>query len=122
MRVAVFVDAGYLYAAGSIAVVGIKPPRAMIDLNQPEAIAKLRAAAEKSDGAQLLRIYWYDGELPRRRFPRTDPHRRRGRREVEAGNRNPFWTAEGRGLSDSHRPYGAGAKSSHLGRRSAVRG
>ena len=65
MRVAVFVDAGYLYAAGSIAVVGIKMPRAMIDLNQPEAIAKLRAAAaEKSGGAQLLRIYWYDGVLP----------------------------------------------------------
>ena len=65
-RVAVFVDAGYLYATGSIALLGINAPRSMIDLNQSEIIAKLRAtAAEKANGAQLLRIYWYDGVLPR---------------------------------------------------------
>ena len=65
-RVAVFVDAGYLYAAGSIALLGINAPRSVIDLNQSEVIAKLRAAAaEKANGAQLLRIYWYDGALPR---------------------------------------------------------
>ena len=65
-RVAVFVDAGYLYAAGSIALTGINARRNMIDLNQSEIIAKLRAAAaEKANGAQFLRIYWYDGVLPR---------------------------------------------------------
>ena len=69
-QVAVFVDAGYLYAAGSIALLGINAPRNMIDLNQSEVIAKLRAmAAEKANGARLLRIYWYDGALHGRPSP-----------------------------------------------------
>ena len=73
-RVAVFVDAGYLYAAGSIALLGINAPRSMIDLNQAEIIAKLRAtAAEKANDAQLLRIYWYDGAL--RRGPSPEQRR-----------------------------------------------
>ena len=73
-RVAVFVDAGYLYAAGSIALLGINAPRSMIDLNQSEIIAKLRAtAAEKANDAQLLRIYWYDGAL--RRGPSPEQRR-----------------------------------------------
>lgn len=65
-RVAVFVDAGYLYAAGSASILGTGATRReMTDLNQSEAIAALRAtAAEKSNNAQLLRIYWYDGVLP----------------------------------------------------------
>ena len=64
-RVAVFTDAGYLYAAGEIALApGVTPSRANVELNQPETIAKLRAtAAAKAGGATLLRIYWYDGML-----------------------------------------------------------
>ena len=68
MRVAVFVDAGYLYAAGGAALVGSGQKRASLELVQDEAIAKLKAtAAQRASGAQLLRIYWYDGALNGRR-------------------------------------------------------
>ena len=68
MRVAVFVDAGYLYAAGGAALVGSGQNRASLELVQDEAIAKLKAtAAHRANGAQLLRIYWYDGALNGRR-------------------------------------------------------
>ena len=68
MRVAVFVDAGYLYAAGGAALVGSGLNRASLELVQDEAIAKLKAtAAQRASGAQLLRIYWYDGALNGRR-------------------------------------------------------
>ena len=73
-RVAVFVDAGYLYAAGSIAILGSNSEREALDLNQSEAIAELRAAAsDKAPYAQLLRIYWYDGVLPQ--GPSTEQRR-----------------------------------------------
>ena len=59
MRVAVFVDAGYLYAAGSF---GQTLPRYDVQLDVSAVIDKLKeAACELTDGAKLLRIYWYDG-------------------------------------------------------------
>ena len=63
-RSAVFVDAGYLYAQGSAALVGHPIRRDAVELDLSRTIAKLRdEAAERSDKAQLLRIYWYDGLL-----------------------------------------------------------
>ena len=68
MQVAVFVDAGYLYAAGGAALVGSGQNRASLELVKDEAIAKLKAtAAQRAKGAELLRIYWYDGALNGRR-------------------------------------------------------
>jgi len=65
MRVAVFVDAGYLYAEGSVALAGSVLPRYRINLNMSRIIEKLKATAESmSTGASLLRIYWYDGVTP----------------------------------------------------------
>ena len=64
MRSAVFVDAGYLYAEGSKALAGHRLRRDAVELNLSETIAKIRgASAKRSDGATLLRIYWYDGLL-----------------------------------------------------------
>ena len=61
-RVAILVDAGYLYAAGSAALRGSAQPRAMVFLNQSAVVSKLMALAdEKANGSSLLRIYWYDG-------------------------------------------------------------
>ena len=60
-RVAVFVDAGYLFAQGSILRFGDKLPRGEIDLNYMEVVAALRTVAETVSGVKLLRIYWYDG-------------------------------------------------------------
>lgn len=63
-RVAIFVDAGYLYAAGSATVFGASQRRAGIDLDLEAAIIKLKESAiAKARNASLLRTYWYDGML-----------------------------------------------------------
>ena len=65
-RVAIFVDAGYLYSAGSIAIVGSRQRQENIELDQAATLMRLRATAEAQAGhANLLRIYWYDGALYR---------------------------------------------------------
>ncbi len=60
-RVAVFVDAGYLFAQGSKEVCGAKLPRRNIRLDHGVLIGKLKDFAERLSGLPLLRIYWYDG-------------------------------------------------------------
>ncbi|QOZ17451.1 NYN domain-containing protein [Bradyrhizobium sp. CCBAU 21365] len=62
-RVAVFVDAGYLFAQGSIALSGgSKKARADLVLDAPAIIEQLRSTALGcASGCSLLRIYWYDG-------------------------------------------------------------
>ena len=60
--VAVFVDAGYLFAQGSAALTGSKKPRHELKLNETAAVSELIAVATtKSAPSRLLRIYWYDG-------------------------------------------------------------
>lgn len=63
MRVAVFVDAGYLFAQGSAAISqGPKKRRESLLLNEAAAVKELSAAASSmTGGLSLLRIYWYDG-------------------------------------------------------------
>lgn len=60
-RVAVFVDAGYLFAAGSHLVAGQTLPRGEIVLEYDKVIESLSQFAERVSGAKLLRVYWYDG-------------------------------------------------------------
>ena len=60
-RVAVFVDAGYLFAQGSIELCGTKLPRGEITLDHDGVTAKLKTFAEAASKLPLLRIYWYDG-------------------------------------------------------------
>lgn len=63
-RIAVFVDAGYLFAQGSVALTGSKKPRADLALDAPAVISEFRSlCAKKAAGCSLLRIYWYDGAL-----------------------------------------------------------
>jgi len=63
-RVAVFVDAGYLFAQGSAALFGSKRTRYALVLDAPTAIERLRLFASlKARGRELLRIYWYDGSI-----------------------------------------------------------
>jgi uncharacterized LabA/DUF88 family protein len=62
MRVAVFVDAGYLYAQGSAALAGKKQPRRLVSLNVDKTLAALNDICEAAcPQVRLLRIYWYDG-------------------------------------------------------------
>ena len=64
VRVAVFVDAGYLFAQGSIELSGAMAPRKSIELNQSTVIDRLKGLASETGSGHLLRIYWYDGVLP----------------------------------------------------------
>lgn len=68
MRTAVFVDAGYLYSAGSKLLSGNALPRSSVRLDLDAALKALRDAVKASSpSTSLLRIYWYDG------MPRTGP-------------------------------------------------
>jgi hypothetical protein len=67
-RVAVFIDAGYLFAQGSILVAGAgarpgaRPlPRSHTKLDEPTALAFFEKVARDCTNLPLLRIYWYDG-------------------------------------------------------------
>ncbi len=63
-RVAVFVDAGYLFAQGSTALTGSKKPRTTLKLDCKSVRDTLiEFALAKTDECELLRIYWYDGAL-----------------------------------------------------------
>ena len=64
MRVAIFVDAGYLYSAGTSLLTGSAQNRGNVELQQPNVVAKLgRVSQERTNGVPLLRVYWYDGLL-----------------------------------------------------------
>jgi uncharacterized LabA/DUF88 family protein len=60
-RVAVFVDAGYLFASGSKLLANERLPRRQLQLNHERVIQSLQALAAELSGLPLLRIYWYDG-------------------------------------------------------------
>ena len=61
-RVAVFVDAGYVYAQSAVCLTGANVNRSQLKLDESEFINQLKSLAlTVSAGAQLLRIYWYDG-------------------------------------------------------------
>ena len=60
-RVAVFVDAGYLFAQGSKEISGRQLQRREISLDHQTLIRLLKDFAESVSGLPLLRIHWYDG-------------------------------------------------------------
>lgn len=60
-RVGVFVDAGYLFAAASEALLGTKRPRGALSLDHNAVVKALTDFACTVSGLPLLRIYWYDG-------------------------------------------------------------
>jgi uncharacterized LabA/DUF88 family protein len=60
-RSAVFVDAGYLFAAGSALLGGSKQSRHLINIDEKAVVSALRGFAQNRTGCDLLRVYWYDG-------------------------------------------------------------
>ncbi len=60
-RVAVLVDAGYVFAQGSVLLAGKKLPRSEVVLDHEAVAAALTEFGERVSGTPLLRIYWYDG-------------------------------------------------------------
>jgi uncharacterized LabA/DUF88 family protein len=65
-RVAVFADAGYLYAGGSTAISGSSKKRQELTLDVTVCVQYLVQKAEQLTGLKLLRIYWYDGAISSR--------------------------------------------------------
>lgn len=61
-RHAIFVDAGYFFAAGAQAAFNLNTPRKQISIKNPEAmVTALRLkTAQITEGLPLLRAYWYD--------------------------------------------------------------
>ena len=64
-RVAVFVDAGYLFAEGSRALSGGKMARSDVLLDHGTAVGQLARFARSKSRMPLLRIYWYDATANR---------------------------------------------------------
>ena len=61
-RHAIFVDAGYFYAAGTQAAFGAATSRKLVSVRAPDALIKELAIAAvlQVDAKPLLRVYWYD--------------------------------------------------------------
>ncbi len=61
-QIAVFVDAGYLYAQGSVLLHGKRLPRDHVSVQEEQVLHSLREwACKHTPDARLLRVYWYDG-------------------------------------------------------------
>lgn len=60
-RVAVFVDAGYVFAAGAVLVSGENRPRGDIDMDFDAFLSEVEGFAARVSALPLLRVYWYDG-------------------------------------------------------------
>lgn len=60
-RTAVFVDAGYLFAAGSKLIADEKLARSELNLDYDALLKLLRDLVTQVTNLPLLRIYWYDG-------------------------------------------------------------
>ncbi len=61
-RHAIFVDAGYVFAQGSVSLLGKNSNRSQLKLDEKEFVKQLRSLAlSLSARVELLRVYWYDG-------------------------------------------------------------
>ncbi len=60
-RVAVLVDAGYLFAQGSTLLSGSLQPRKYVKLDEKIVVPELIQLAKTITGVDILRVYWYDG-------------------------------------------------------------
>lgn len=60
-QIAVFVDAGYLFALGSIAMAGQTSKRERIGIKSEVFLTEIKSLARQLTGAKpLLRVYWYE--------------------------------------------------------------
>ena len=72
LQVAVFVDAGYLYAQGAKLLNDKPQPRSSAHLDVKKALEEIKELAQEiCSTGRLLRIYWYDG-VPKSGLPSSD--------------------------------------------------
>jgi uncharacterized LabA/DUF88 family protein len=62
-RTAIFIDAGYLFAAGSALIAGERLRRSELSLDPEALLEMLREMNAAITGLPLLRVYWYDGAV-----------------------------------------------------------
>jgi uncharacterized LabA/DUF88 family protein len=62
-RTAIFIDAGYLFAAGSTLIAGERLRRSELSLDPEALLDMLRELNAVITGLPLLRVYWYDGAV-----------------------------------------------------------
>ena len=60
-RSVIFVDAGFLFAAGSKLIANEKLPRGDLNLDYDAVLKLLGEFVTEVTGLPLLRVYWYDG-------------------------------------------------------------
>jgi uncharacterized LabA/DUF88 family protein len=61
-RHAIFVDAGYIFAQGSVSLLGKNSKRTDLKLDETEIVSQIKGLAlSQSTNAEILRVYWYDG-------------------------------------------------------------
>lgn len=60
-RTGIFIDAGYLFASGSVLLCGEKLRRGEIHLENTAFLDFIRNKATQLTALPLLRVYWYDG-------------------------------------------------------------
>jgi uncharacterized LabA/DUF88 family protein len=60
-RVAIFIDAGYLYASAIKLLTGTKQSRSAITLSYEDFLEYIIRQSEALTRRELLRVYWYDG-------------------------------------------------------------
>lgn len=66
-QVAVFVDAGYLFALGSIAIAGQTSKRERIGIKSDVFLTEIKSLARQLTGSKpLLRVYWYEASTSNR--------------------------------------------------------
>ncbi len=106
-RTAIFVDAGYLFAQGSVALAGIKQPRTLLVLDAANILAELKQfATTKTTGLQgLLRVYWYDGALGLRPTLEQEQLAQLDDVKVRLGFINSVGQQKRGRFADSHRYY-----------------
>ena len=111
LQIAVFVDAGYVYAQGSTLLKGQKLRREAIRLAEAQVLEQLAQTARAvAPNSRLLRIYWYDGLL---RSNRPSLEQDLIGQSPDVKLRSVLSTAEGSkkgGFADRDRPYRTGAE------------
>lgn len=63
-KVAIFVDAGYLFSGGSFSVFDSHKKRSEVSIKIQDLVNHLKNYCTENISSPFLRIYWYDGALP----------------------------------------------------------
>ncbi|MFN3075752.1 MAG: NYN domain-containing protein [Alphaproteobacteria bacterium] len=87
-RTAVFVDAGYVFAQGSVLLTGTKQPREFLSLSIQAILTAFDGVVKSQSGLPLLRVYWYDAMRHGRLSPEQEKLADSGNIKLRLGQLN----------------------------------